>query len=54
MKTRILNELKNKLVLESGLPVQSFDVEQNKILLHINMCGVPLPDGECDNFVFYF
>ena len=54
MKTRILNELKNKLVLESGLPVQSFDVEQNKILLHINMCGVPLPEGECDNFVFYF
>ena len=47
-------ELKRLLITESGLPDESFDVEESRILLHINMCGVPLPEGECENFVYFF
>ena len=46
--------LKNLLMQESGLPDQAFDIEENRVLLHINMCDIPLPEGDCDNFVYFF
>ena len=46
--------LKRLLVKESGVPDQAFDVEESRILLHINMCDIPLPEGECENFVYFF
>jgi len=38
----------------SGLPEESFDIETDRILLHINMTGIPLPEGDCEDFVYYF
>lgn len=39
-------DLKQLLISESGIPDQAFDIEENRILLHINMCDIPLPEGE--------
>ena len=47
-------ELKHLLMASSGLPEESFDIETDRILLHINMTGIPLPEGDCEDFVYYF
>ena len=46
--------LKRLLVKESGIPEEAFDIEEGRVLLHINMTGIPLPEGECNNFVQFF
>jgi hypothetical protein len=47
-------ELNQLLMTSSGLPEESFDIETDRILLHINMTGIPLPEGDCEDFVYYF
>ena len=42
-------DLKRLLVQESSIPDEAFDIETNRVLLHINMAGIPLPEGECEN-----
>jgi hypothetical protein len=47
-------DLKKLLVQESGIPDQAFDIEESRVLLHINMCDIPLPEGECENFIAFY
>ena len=47
-------DLKKLLAKESNTPEESFDIEENRVLLHINMAGVPLPEGECENFITFY
>ena len=46
--------LKKLLAKESNIPEESFDIEKDRVLLHINMAGVPLPEGECENFITFY
>ena len=46
--------LKRLLVKESGIPDEAFDIEEGRVLLHINMTGISLPEGECNNFVQFY
>ncbi|MDA9842978.1 hypothetical protein N9C44_00750 [bacterium] len=47
-------ELKEILVKQSGIKSDSFDIEEGKLLLHINMTDISLPEGECENFILFF
>ena len=47
-------DLKRLLVQESSIPDEVFDIETNRVLLHINMAGIPLPEGECENFIAFY
>ena len=39
---------------QTGFGLETFDIEDNKIIFHINMTGIPLPEGNCDDFVNYY
>lgn len=47
-------ELKELLIEQTGIPGHSFDVEKHRVLLHINMCDIPLPEGECEDFINFY
>ena len=53
-KTLTTPECKELLTRESGIPEQAFDIEPHRVLLHINMCGISLPEGECEDFISYY
>ena len=44
-------ELKEILVEQSGIKSDSFDIEEGKLLLHINMTDISLPEGECEYLI---
>ena len=33
---------------------ESVEIIEDQLFLHINMAGLPLPEGECEDFVEFF
>ena len=48
-------DIEDRLLSDDSLQHESLDqTDFNELTLHINMVGVSLPEGECEDFVNYY